>query len=185
MRISQRTSSLMRSLRLRRQRGVAAVEFALVLLPMAVIAFGAAEYGRAIYQYNTLVKSVRTSVRMLSLVNPDDGGYRTASSDTNYQFSMVYRAKCLAVYGNDACSGRALAPSLSIAHVKVCDRKDFSECAGATAQTYKDVSTGEGLIQLVAVRISGYQYPFMGLPFVTSSPTTTFADIEAVMRQLS
>lgn len=158
------------------QRGVAAVEFALVLLPMLLIAFGVAEYGRAIYQYNTLVKSVRTAVRVLSMANPDEVTYRSVT---------VPYAKCMAVYGNEDCSGNPLAPSLAVTDVKVCDRNDWSECSGDMESNYKDVSTGEGPIQLVKVRISGYEHPFIGLPLVTSSPTTIFSDIEAVMRQSS
>ena len=157
------------------------MEFALVLLPMLLIAFGAAEYGRAIYQYNTLVKSVRTAVRVLSLLDPMEDGYRTSVSgqtDTH-----VHRAKCLAVFGNDTCSGSPLAPSLTYENVHVCDRNNWEECTGAAATTYGGVDTGEGPIDLVVVRISGYAYPFIGLPLVTNSPTTTFADIEAVMRQ--
>ncbi len=156
------------------QRGVAAVEFALVLLPMLLIAFGAAEYGRAIYQYNTLVKSVRTAVRVLSMASPDDSSYRSTT---------VVKAKCLAVYGNDTCDGTPLAPSLATSHVKVCDRNSWSECTGTAQTNFKDVASGQGPIQLVMVRIEGYQYPFIGLPLVTGSPTTTFSNITAVMRQ--
>ncbi len=165
----------------RRQRGVAAVEFALVLLPMLLIAFGAAEYGRAVYQYNTLVKSVRTAVRMLSQVDPGQAGYR--SPLTNQTTTQVQRAKCFAAYGNDTCDGPALAPSLTDANVHVCDRSNWSECPGAAATTYGNVDTGDGTIDLVTVRITGYAYPFIGLPLVTNSPTMTFSDIEAVMRQ--
>lgn len=167
--------------RRRRQRGVAAVEFALVLLPMVLIAFGAAEYGRAIYQYNTLVKSVRTAVRMLSQVDPGQAGYRTPL--TNGTTTQVQRAKCFAAYGNETCEGMALAPSLTDANVHVCDRNNADECPGTTTSAYGSVSTGEGTIDLVVVRITGYAYPFIGLPLVTSSPTVTFTDIEAVMRQ--
>lgn len=167
--------SPMRRMKLRSMRGVAAVEFALVLTPLLLIAFGAAEYGRAIYQYNTLVKSVRSAVRILSAVSPDDPGYA----------NRVAQAKCLAVYGNESCQGNALAPSLSVADVKVCDRNNWSDCTGSTQATYKDVATGQGPIQLVEVRISGYDYAFLGLPMVTPSSTVTFSDIDAVMRQLS
>ncbi len=162
--------------RTRRQRGVAVVEFALVLVPMLLIAFGVAEYGRAIYHYNTLVKSVRTATRIMSMANPDDVSYRSVT---------VPYAKCMAVYGNDTCTGSPLAPSLSVSQVQVCDRNDWDECTGANKQMFSDVPTGEGPIHLVRVRISGYEFPFIGLPLVTSSPTTRFSDIEAVMRQSS
>lgn len=173
--------SLRSGARRRRQRGVAAVEFALVLLPLVLIAFGAAEYGRAIYQYNTLVKSVRTAVRMLSQFDPGQTGYR--SPLPNQTTTQVERAKCLAVYGNETCEGTALAPSLTLANVQVCDRNNSTECPDASATNFSSVNTGEGTVDLVLVRISGYAYPFIGLPLVTSSPTLTFSNIEAVMRQ--
>lgn len=156
------------------QRGVAAVEFSLVLLPMVLLAFGAAEYGRAIYNYNTVVKSVRTAVRVLSMTSPDAADYRSVS---------VVKAKCLAVFGNDTCTGTALAPSLTTSHVKVCDRNSWSECSGMSQTDFKNVASGQGPIDVVMVRISGYNYPFMGLPLVTGSPTTTFSNITALMRQ--
>lgn len=174
MRRWKHTASARAGSRRQAQRGVAAVEFALVLVPMLLIAFGAAEYGRMVYQYNTLVKSVRTAARILSMANPDDASYRSVT---------VAYAKCMAVYGNDNCSGLPLAPALAVTHVQVCDRNAWAECSGATQAMFKDVDTGQGPIQLVMVRISGYPYPVIGLPLVTSSPTVTFSAIEAVMRQ--
>lgn len=174
MTIRKLSQPLTRRLRHRAQRGVAAVEFALVLLPMLLLAFGVVEYGRAIYQYNTLVKSVRTAVRLLSMSSPDGTSYRT---DT------VVRAKCLAVFGNESCTGTALAPSLTTAQVKVCDSVSWSECAGAVQTDFKAVASGQGPINLVKVQITGYQHPFLGLPLVTSSATTTFSTISAIMRQ--
>lgn len=167
-------SQAVRRLRRDTQRGAAAVEFALVLVPMLLLAFGVAEYGRAIYHYNTLVKSVRSGVRLLSMYKP---------ADTNYRTDAVARAKCMVVYANETCSGNPVAPSLAVSHVRVCDNDSWSECSGSTQSTYKDVASGEGPIQLVEVRITGYQYPFMGLPLVTSSATTTFSDIKSLMRQ--
>ena len=41
------------------QRGVAAVEMAIVLIPMLVLCFGVLEIGRALYLYNGLVKSTQ------------------------------------------------------------------------------------------------------------------------------
>ena len=156
-----------------RQRGVAAVEFAIVLVPLLVIAFGAAEYGRAIYQYNTLVKSVRSAVRLLSVTSPQSSEYEDA----------IEEAQCMAVYGNASCKGSPLAPGLTTTHVKVCDKVTWSDC-GATQATYGSVVlTGGGTMDLVAVRISGYTFQFIGLPFVTTSASLNFGPIEAVMRQ--
>ncbi len=157
----------------RRQRGTAAVEFAILLLPMLLLAFGVTEFGRAIYQYNTLVKSVRASARLLSLQAPDSEGYD----------ALVEDARCLAVHGNVDCTGPTLVPNLSAAQVKVCDRKQWSGCKGSSQGSYRSVATGEGTIHLVAVRIEGYALPFIGLPLVVTTPTITLGPIEAVMRQ--
>ncbi len=156
-----------------RQRGSAAVEFAILLLPLLLLSFGVVEYGRAIYHYNTLVKSVRASARLLSSQNPDSEGYT----------ELVREARCLAVHGDIDCQGPLLAPNLSTAQIKICDRKTWGECKGSTQNSYRSVATGEGTIHLVAVRIEGYAFPFIGLPLVITGPTITLGPIEAVMRQ--
>ena len=156
-----------------RQRGSAAVEFAIFLLPLLLLAFGVVEYGRAIYNYNTLVKSVRASVRLLSSQSPYNEGYAALQEE----------ARCLAVHGNTDCLGPALVPNLSISQIKICDRKTWSDCKGTNQDSYRSVPTGEGTIHLVAVRIQGYAFPFIGLPLVTNGPTISFGPIEAVMRQ--
>ena len=156
-----------------RQRGSAAVEFAIFLLPLLLLAFGVVEYGRAIYNYNTLVKSVRASARLLSSQNPNNDGYTVLQEE----------ARCLAVHGNVDCLGPALVPNLSISQIKICDRKTWGDCKGTNQDSYRSVPTGEGTIHLVAVRIQGYQFPFIGMPLVTTGPTIPFGPIEAVMRQ--
>jgi Flp pilus assembly protein TadG len=157
----------------RRQRGVAAVEFALLLIPMLILGFGIVEYGRAVYQYNTVVKSVRSAVRVLSQHNPDDAGYA----------ARITQAKCLAVYGNDSCSGKALAAGMTVSHIKVCDRNVSTACEDLTQADFKNVATGQGTINLVLVRVSGYQFSFIGLPFVSAGSSITFGSVEATMRQ--
>lgn len=166
---------LMKQSRLPRQRGGAMVEFALLLVPMLILGFGVAEYGRAIYHYNTIVKSVRSAVRVLSQHNPSDTGYS----------ARVTQAKCLAVYGNDTCSGSPLAPGLAVSNVNVCDRVAWGECSGAVQSDYSNVPTGLGTINLVEVRISGYEFSFIGLPLVNIpiGNSVTFGAVEAVMRQ--
>lgn len=157
-------------------RGVAAVEFALLLIPMVLLVFGAVEYGRALYQYNTLAKAVRDSARLLTQHNPAGANYPLAD------------AKCLAVYGHNApCTTpdeTPLAPGLTTAMVFVCNPVDSSACPG----TYANVSTGSGTINLVEVRIKGYVFNYWFNPivfFVPSAATTlNFGDIHATMRQI-
>ena len=157
------------------QHGAAIVEFALLLVPMLILSFGVAEYGRAIYHYNTIAKSVRSAVRVLSQHNRSDASYD----------ARITQAKCLAVYGNAECTGTSLAPGLAISNVKVCDRVAWGACNGAVQSDYNNVSTGMGTINLVEVRISDYQFSFIGLPLVSIpiGNSMTFGAIQAVMRQ--
>ena len=55
------------------QRGVAIIEFALILPLLLLLSFITFEFGRALYQYNVLVKSARDSVRYLSMQTPGQG----------------------------------------------------------------------------------------------------------------
>lgn len=87
-----------------KQNGVALVEFALVLPLMLILTFIVTEYGRALYQYNVLTKSVRDAARYLSTQNPGD--------TTKYSV-----AKNLAVYGNPAGTGTPLAIGLTTTQV--------------------------------------------------------------------
>jgi len=57
----------------RRQRGVAIIEFALILPFLLLLSFITFEFGRALYQYNVLIKSARDSARYLSVQTPGPG----------------------------------------------------------------------------------------------------------------
>ncbi len=52
------------------QKGVALVEFALVLPLLLLLTFLATEFGRAMYEYNALTKVARDAVRYLSVQMP-------------------------------------------------------------------------------------------------------------------
>ncbi len=94
---------------IRRQKGVAAVEFGLLMTFILVpLTFGMTEYGRAIYQYNTLMKSTRNAARFLSQQAPGDP-------------TDIATAICLTTYGTPDCSGSLLAPGLTAAMVSICD----------------------------------------------------------------
>lgn len=143
-----------------RIKGAVAVEFGILLIPLVTLAFGITEYGRAIYSYNTLAKSVRDAARYLTSHTPGDA---VAHSD----------AQCMAAFGNPDCVGPALAPGLTKAMVQTCDA--VLTCGGVTTS----VTTGSGTINLVAVRIAGYPYNSV-VEFVM--PDITFNNISVLMR---
>lgn len=150
---------------LKRQRGVAAVEFGLLIIPLTLMLFGLTEYGRAIYQYNTLVKATRDAARYLTTVAPGNGWAE---------------ARCLARYGNTACTGTLLAPGLTDDKVVICDA---TNCAA----THALVPTGSVAVNLVTVTISDYEFqslinfPLGGL--TVGAPDITFGGISNTMRQ--
>ena len=144
---------------LRTMRGVAAVEFAFLLTPLLLMLFGTTEFGRAIYTYNTLDKAARDAVRHLSQHGPGDTVVQA-------------EARCLAAYGNTACSGAPLAPGLTVSNITVCDALT---CPG----THASQPTGLGLINLVSVTVTGYAYSSM-VQFVM--PDITFNNISVTMR---
>jgi Flp pilus assembly protein TadG len=158
-----------RMLKLRFHRGVATIEFSLLIIPLLLMLFGVTEYGRAIYQYNTLVKSVRDATRYLSTLNAGNGWPE---------------AKCLAVYGNTACSGSPLAPGLTTGMVSICDAS-VSSCQA----THLSQETGTGTINLVTVTISGYQFhSLFNFPIgdvTAGAPDITYHPIHNTMRQVS
>ncbi|MFQ5544386.1 MAG: TadE/TadG family type IV pilus assembly protein [Acidiferrobacterales bacterium] len=98
------------------QRGVAAVEFAIVLPVLLLLMFGTAELGRAFFQYNTLTKAVRDGARYVSR-NALDGSLGivnlTAQVDTE--------TRNLVVYGVAGGGASSLLPGFTPADVSVVD----------------------------------------------------------------
>lgn len=150
--------------------GAVAVEFALVLIPLLVLMMGVVEYGRALFQYNTLAKAVRDSARFLTSQNPADASY------------ALGEAKCLTVYGNTACTGTSLAPGLGLSMVRVCNSVSPAS-TDCPAGNFNAVGTGLGSINLVEVRIVGYSFNSF-LPFVPALNSIVFNDIHTTMRQV-
>ena len=142
-------------------RGVAAVEFGLLITPMVLMAFGATELGRAIYSYNTLDKRVRDAARHLSQHGPGDPVIRN-------------EAKCIAVHGTTNCTGPVAAPGLTTAMVVVCDS---TFCPSTHVITVPDAGT----VSLVSASIQGYAYNSL-VEFVI--PDMTFNNITVTMRGL-
>lgn len=147
-----------------RQRGVALIEFALTLGVLLTMVFGITEFGRAMFEYDTLAKAARDATRYLSTKAPGDA---VATAD----------AVCLAVYGNPSCSGSPLAPGLTTAMVSVCD-------AVSCAPTHQAQGSAP-VVNLVTLTIGGANQPYTfdsAVPFVV--PDIPFGAISVTMRQV-
>lgn len=161
----------------RSMRGVAAVEFAILLIPLLTLVMGVAEFGRAIYQYEALTKATRAATRYLSEFSPSNVAYPLAD------------AQCLAVTGqltsSQGCSGNPLVPGLKASMVVICDRVNTST---GCSQTYANAPTVDssgvtaGTINLVEVKITGFTYT--PLETFLKLPSITFNGISTVMRQV-
>ena len=143
--------------RLRSQRGVALVELALVIPFLLVMAILVAEFGRAIYQYNLLAKSVRDAARYLTMQTPG---------------THVAEARNLVVYGTTGSGSVPLASGLATTMVNA-------------AWPATQVGTNPP-ISIVRVTITGYSFQSMW-PSVFGLPvgTVPYSDISATMRSPS
>ncbi|MBL0419590.1 pilus assembly protein [Ramlibacter sp. AW1] len=135
------------------QAGVALVEFALILPLLLILSFATVEFGRALYQFNTVAKSVRDAVRYLS-VQPA-GTHLTEAAN-------------LVVYGNTAGTGTPVAPGLTTSHVQ--------------PPSWQTVGTAPAM-SVVTVSVSGYGFQSMFTSvFGLSFGPFTYSDIRATMR---
>ena len=99
-------------------RGVAAVEFGLLLPLLVVMLFGTTELGRAIYSYNNLDKTVRDAARHLSQHGAGDP-------------IIAAEARCLAVHGTTDCSGGVVAGSVT--YSSIIRSRGFKPCTAIHA----------------------------------------------------
>jgi Flp pilus assembly protein TadG len=143
-----------------RQRGAALVELALTTPLLLLLTFITTEFGRAMYEYNAVVKSTRDAVRYLSVQTPN---------------THVTEARNLIVYGNTAGTGSPLARGLSLSNVP----------AGSCC-TWQSAG-GSPIITTVTVRVSSYTFhslfpSVMGVVFADANGNIVFSDITATMR---
>lgn len=157
----------------RRSLGVAAIEFALLLVPLLTMLTGITEVGRGLYYYNTLAKSARDAARLMSTQAPSDPDYP----------ALANAAVCGAVYGNAGCTGAPLLPGLAAAMVSMCDPQS---CPG----THANVPTGTGVVNLVTVTIGGPGNPYTFVPLAAFVPglfgvaAFEFGPIHMTLRQV-
>lgn len=139
-----------------RQRGTAIVEFALILPLLLLLTMITTEFGRAIYQYNTIVKSLRAATRYLSLQTPN---------------TKTTEASKLVVFGNIAGTGSALVPGLTVANV-----------ATPTWQ----LAGSNPLMNTVTITVTGYTFHSLFTSvFGVTFGDITYGDISASMRSSS
>jgi Flp pilus assembly protein TadG len=164
-------------------RGVAAVEFAFVLVPLLAVGFGVTEFGRAMYEYNTVAKATRDAARYLST----HAAGATAIDSANNILTHT-NATCIAVYGNKSCTGAKLLPQLNTSSVQICDALTTT-AASCTGKSFQNVATGTGVVNLVSVTIAGYtfqSYVNGAIAGVTlGTPNITFSAMSTTMRQVN
>lgn len=85
-----------------RQQGAALIELALSIPFMIMLSMIVIEFGRALYEYNTVTKSVRDAVRYLSANTPN---------------TLCTDAQNLVVYGTTTTGTQPLAPGLKTSAV--------------------------------------------------------------------
>ncbi|MBK0394009.1 TadE/TadG family type IV pilus assembly protein [Ramlibacter algicola] len=142
-------------MRKNKQGGVALVEFALILPFLLVLTFTTTEFGRALYEYQAISKSVRVAARYLATQNV--GTHQAEAAN-------------LIVYGTiqPGQGARPLLRNLTMANVMAPQWDQ----AGATP-----------IINTVRVGVTGYQFRSMfTTAFGVIFPPIVFSDITATMR---
>ncbi|RQO60244.1 pilus assembly protein TadE [Variovorax sp. KBW07] len=144
----------------RTQHGAALIELAFIMPLLLLLTFITTEFGRAVYEYNAVVKSTRDAVRYLSVQTPN---------------THVTEARNLIVYGNTAGTGTPLARGLSLSNVPAGSCCTW-QSAGASP-----------IITTVTVRVSSYSFhslfpSVMGVALTGVNGNIVFSDITATMR---
>lgn len=104
----------------KKQRGLAAVEFAIVVPVMLFLMMATAEFGRVFYHYNTLTKAVQTGARYAS--KP----LLKTSELTNIDAAFKQRIQNFVVYGNENGGGAAVLDGLAAASTNVTISSDVA-----------------------------------------------------------
>ena len=142
-----------------KQKGAAIVEFVLMVPLLLVLTMITTEFGRAIYQYNLIVKSLHNAARYLSVQTPN---------------TQIAATKNLVVYGNIGGTGTALVPGLSISNV------NLDAASWQLTGSYP-------LIRTVTVTVSGFTFHSLyssvfGVTFTTLGGNISYGPISATMR---
>src|SRR5262245_49037328 len=97
--------------RIRSEKGVELIEFALVLPLLLLLCMGIIEFGRAYYTYNILAKAVRDGARFLS------AGMVTSTGTIDT--TIANQTKSVVVYGTVTNTGSPKLPAFTTAQVSL------------------------------------------------------------------
>jgi len=145
------------------QAGLAAIEFAFILPVLLILGFAVIDFGRLLFQYDTLTKSTRDATRYLAaVVRPPATAF---STDASYQ-SAVNNARNLALCGTiAACGSNALVSGLSATNITV------------------DYPANEGNINYVRIFVSNYSTSYLTTA-LGGLGTKDLGTISVTMRQI-
>lgn len=102
-----------------KQKGLAVIEFTMILPFLLLLIFACAEFGRLLFQYNALNKTVRDASRYLSAnAKPGD------TNNINIKDSVTAEVKSLIRYGQSANS-TLLLPNLNDDDISFTVNGDF------------------------------------------------------------
>ena len=154
------------------QRGVAAVEMGVMTMFLLTTAGIATEFGRAIFQYDSLAKSARSAARYLAT--------RAPSSVVAVQNQYILEAKNIALCGFAAsCSGQpSVIPNLTAAHIQAS--------TSDTNAALNSISTGGfGTFDIVTVTISPVGSSYTFVTFMPQILSFNFGPISVTMPRAS
>lgn len=145
----------------RPQHGVALIELALAIPLMIMLSMIVIEFGRAMYEYNTVTKSVRDAVRYLTVQLPPAPTSCPSNATNLVQYGLI----------SPKPADKPLAPGLASATIT---------CNWQSSGTYPLVST------TVTVTVRSYRFQSIvsnvfGLQLFTNGGIT-FGNISATMR---
>lgn len=136
------------------QKGAALIELALIIPLMLLLSLIVIEFGRALYEYNTVTKSVRDAVRYLSAQTPN---------------TLCGNAQNLVVYGSIGSGSTPLAPGL---------KTNAVSCSWQTAGTFPLINTVT--VTVTGYRFQSMASSVFGTTLTNGG--ITFGAISATMR---
>ena len=102
--------------RYRRERGIATIEFAIIVPVLLVLMFGVTEIGRALVRYNALTKAVQDGARYAAAY-----ALLGSTGQVTIDAQLLTAVRNVVVFGNTAGTGSPTLAGLQAAQVQLID----------------------------------------------------------------